>query len=120
MLKEVVMEIKKFENVTNHVVQMEGAEQVKMRMLLGTEDGADNYVMRMFEIASGGHTPLHRHEWEHMIYVLDGRGTLLFKGEEYPLEPGNALVVTAGSLHQFRCGDTPMLRFLCLVPASAQ
>lgn len=114
------MKIRLFEEIPDKPVTMEGAEGVKMRMLLSPDDGADNFVMRMFEIGPGGHTPLHAHDWEHEIYVLDGQGVIAFEGQEYPLAPGNVLLVPGGKEHQFTCTDQKLFRFLCIVPSSAQ
>lgn len=44
------------------------SEQVKgiaARVLIGKNDGAQNFCMRIFEIAAGGNTPMHSHDWEH-------------------------------------------------------
>ena len=114
------MEIRNFEDVPNNPVDMEDAEHVKMRLLLSQDDGADNFVMRMFEIGPGGHTPLHAHDWEHEIYILDGQGVITFEGVDYSLIPGNTLLVPGGTMHQFKCTDPKVFRFLCIVPASAQ
>lgn len=114
------MHIKKFEDVPITPVDMEGAEKVSMRLLLSEEDGADNFFMRMFAISPGGHTPLHAHDWEHEIYVLDGQGIITFEGDDYPLSPGSVLLVPGGKEHQFKCTESNCFRFLCIVPASAQ
>lgn len=55
-------------------VEMDGAEGVKIRVIISKEDGAPNCVMRRFTIEPGGHTPYHTHNWEHEIYVLSGEG----------------------------------------------
>ena len=52
----------------------EGAKGVKIRWLIGEQDGAPNFAMRHFEVAPGGHTPHHSHDWEHEVFVLSGRG----------------------------------------------
>jgi quercetin dioxygenase-like cupin family protein len=118
--KETEMKIKTFEEVPNNPVDMEGVENVKMRLLLSQNDGADHFVMRMFEIAPGGHTPLHAHDWEHEIYVLEGQGVITLEGQEYSLTPGHVLLVPVGKEHQFKCTDPKLFRFLCIVPATAQ
>jgi quercetin dioxygenase-like cupin family protein len=75
--------------------------------------------MREFEVEPGGHTPKHFHNYEHEIYVLDGRGVVVDGDEERPLNPGDVLLVSPNDVHQFRNTGSETLRFLCLIPNSA-
>ena len=47
--EEIVMLVKKIKDVTATPVEMEGAENVKVRVLFGPEDGAPTFAMRVFE-----------------------------------------------------------------------
>jgi len=114
------MQVKKCEDVPNKPVQTEGAQDVSMRLLLSKEDGARNFVMRMFEIGPGGHTPYHSHDWEHEIFVLEGKGIVSLEGQDYPLSAGDVFLVPEGSMHQFRSAGPQSFRFLCLVPPRGQ
>jgi quercetin dioxygenase-like cupin family protein len=110
------MQIKTAEQVEAREVTMDGASKVTMRMLIGPDDNAPTFNMRMFELAPGGHTPRHAHDWEHEVYILSGEGAVYADGEETPVLPGQCLFVPPGEAHQFvNTGDGPM-RFLCLVP----
>ena len=51
------MEIKFAEDVEATPVEMDDAEGVRMRMLIGPQEDAPNFNMRMFEVNPGGHTP---------------------------------------------------------------
>ncbi len=51
------------------------------RVLIGKADGAENFCMRMFEVAEGGYSPKHTHEWEHEIFFHSGRGEILNQGK---------------------------------------
>lgn len=96
------------------------AEQAKgttLRLLLGPEQGARNFHLRLFEIAPEGNTPLHAHPWEHEVYVLAGEGRIRTKEGETELGPGNVLWVEPEEEHQFlNVGGAPF-RFLCVIPA---
>ena len=70
-------------------VTTEGAEGVTIRWLIAKNDGAPCFQMRLFEVAPGGRTPLHTHEWEHEVFILDGEGILTFGGEENPFSAGH-------------------------------
>ncbi len=91
---------------------------VTVRWLISREDGAPNYYMRIFEVAPGGHSPLHRHPWEHEVYVLSGEGEVIGEGGAAPLRPGTAVFVPGDELHQFRNTGEQPLRFICTIPSS--
>jgi quercetin dioxygenase-like cupin family protein len=110
------MNVKQSEEIPLHTVAMQGAEGVKVRRLISNRDGAAHFAMRMFELEPEGHTPLHTHDWEHEIYVLDGQGSIRYEGQEYPLSSGSVLLVPANTQHQFRNKDRSPFRFLCIVP----
>ena len=110
------MDIKVAEQVEAREVEMDGASRVRMRMLIGPDDGAPTFNMRMFEVAPGGHTPRHRHEWEHEVYVLAGEGTVRAGDGETPVAAGHCVFVPGGESHQFVNTGEATLRFLCLVP----
>ena len=98
-------------------VDMEGAKNVKMRMAVGADDGAPNFIMRIFEVGPGGHTPHHTHEFEHENYVMDGEGILVKDdGTEEPLRPGDIAFVAPNVKHQYRNAGDKVFRFICSVP----
>jgi quercetin dioxygenase-like cupin family protein len=98
-------------------VKSEGAEKVKIRWLISERDGASRFVMRLFEVGPGGRTPLHRHGWEHEIFIVSGKGKLMYEGSERPFTEGFFIFVPAGAEHSFvNTGQAP-LEFLCMIPA---
>lgn len=98
-------------------VTMPGATLTKMRMLIGPEDAAANFHMRHFEVAPGGHTPHHQHDYEHEILVLKGTGTAKSEQGDRPFTAGDVIFVPANEKHQFvNTGDAPC-EFICLIPA---
>jgi quercetin dioxygenase-like cupin family protein len=97
-------------------VQEEGAEGVKIKWLIDKSVGAPTFAMRHFTIRPRGHTPLHRHDWEHEVYVLEGEGFVKHQDQEYPIRPGDAILVPSNQLHQFRSTESSPLRFLCMIP----
>ena len=99
---------------------MDGADRVKMRMLIGPEQGATNFHMRHFEIAPGGHTPHHRHDYEHEILILKGTGIVKSEAGDRPFQPGLVAFIPAMEKHQFvNTGEEPC-EFICLIPAPEQ
>ncbi|HUT87962.1 MAG TPA: cupin domain-containing protein [Thermoguttaceae bacterium] len=110
------MEIKFAEDVAAKPVEMDEARGVRMRMLIGPQEDAPNFNMRMFEVDPGGHTPLHTHPWEHEVYVLEGAGVVREGTREHKIAPGSCVYVPPDEEHQFLNAGTETLRFLCLVP----
>ncbi len=95
---------------------MDGVKDVSMRVLLGAEHGMPHFSMRHFVVEPGGHTPRHRHDYEHQVVVLAGRGEAEHAGETVTFSKHDVMYVEANAIHQFRnLGDEPM-EFLCLVP----
>ena len=97
-------------------VTMEGAKDVSIRWLIAKEDGAPNFAMRLFEVEPEGHTPLHTHDSEHEVFILEGEGTVWKDGEEMAVSPGTAIFVPPNEKHCFKNSGKGVLRFLCLVP----
>jgi quercetin dioxygenase-like cupin family protein len=46
--------------------------KTKIRWLINTEIGEQN-TLRLFEMFPGGYSPLHKHAWEHSVFVLKRR-----------------------------------------------
>jgi quercetin dioxygenase-like cupin family protein len=95
----------------------EGIVDVAKRVLVSPEDGWDGWVMRLFEVGPGGHTPRHAHEWPHINFVASGRGSLYLDGLTHALAPGSYAFVPGGREHQFVAADGEALSFVCIVPS---
>ena len=113
------MKVNHYEAVPVKPVDMEGAHGCTVRWLLGQSDGTPTFAMRQFEVAPGGYTPRHSHDYEHEVFVLEGEG-LVFEGDrQHRLATGDVIFVQPNEVHQFRnTGKNPM-KFLCLIPNSA-
>ena len=111
------MKVQPIEEHEQTDVQMEGAAGVKMRMLIGPKDGAANFHMRHFEIQPGGHTPHHRHDFEHEVLILTGRGVLKSAQGDRPFSAGDVVFVPANEKHQFINGGEEPCTFICSIPA---
>ena len=113
------MKIQPVESIEQSAVEMPGAENCKVRQLVGKNVEAPNFAMREFEVAPGGFTPHHSHPYEHEIYILAGQGIALEGTDQHAIKAGDCIYVAPDDVHQFRnTGDQP-LKFLCLIPNSA-
>ncbi len=97
-------------------MDMEGAKDVVKRVLVGEKEGAPNFIMRLFTIMPGGHTPYHSHDWEHENFIISGKGKIRIGDKEYEVSAGSYAYVPPNEMHQYICiGDEP-LELLCLIP----
>ena len=105
-----------YSEVEEEDIKMDGVEGTTVRWLIKDEDGAENFAMRLFTMQPGGHTPYHRHDWEHEVFIVEGRGALVHEGNEEEFETGHVIFVPAGDMHQFKNTGEKPVKFLCLVP----
>ena len=94
----------------------EGIKETKVRWVISEKDGAKNFAMRVFEIRPGGYTPLPQHDWEHEVFILQGKGVKKDKENEHPFKPGDVFFVPPMEWHQFVNTSDETLKFLCLIP----
>ena len=94
----------------------QGIKDVMVRWMISKKDGAENFAMRLFEIQPDGHTPLHQHDWEHEIFVLEGNGVTKNKTGEEVFCQGDVLFVSPMEWHQFVNTGKETLKIICLIP----
>lgn len=92
---------------------------VKGRVAIGRADGAANFCMRVFELASEGYTPLHQHDWEHEIFVHSGQGEVYLKDQWQTVGQGSVVFIPGNVRHQLRNRGAQKLIFVCAVPSGA-
>lgn len=122
------MFVRDAQQVDAQVMTMAGAQGVTMRLMVGRSDGAPNFAMRLFEVAPGGCTPFHSHNYEHAVWIVSGRGCLMRASgdaaqagdaEQGPaFGAGSAVFIAPNEHHQFRNLGSDPLRFVCMVPVS--
>ena len=114
------MKITNVRDIPAEKVEMDGVKDCRYQVALSSRDGALSMAMRFFEVAPGGHTPLHQHAYEHEIYVLEGTGTVWRDGEEVAIKPGDVLYIAADEQHQFKNAGQQPFKFMCLIPSKFQ
>ncbi len=92
------------------------AQNAKMQVLVGPQQGWADHVMRMIELAPEGFTPRHTHDWPHINYMVEGDGILHMDGKDTPVSAGSYAYVPAGTVHQFKNTGAGKFRFICIVP----
>ena len=97
---------------------MEGAKDVWKQVPISNEDGSPHFSFRVFTIEPNGHTPYHRHPFEHLNYVIDGEGVLVTEsGEERDIKEGDFALVLPDEKHQYKNkSESAPLIMICAVP----
>lgn len=97
---------------------MAGAERVYKQVPVSKNDGAPSFCFRVFTIEPGGHTPYHTHGFEHLNYVISGKGVLVDEHETMrPLAAGDFAIVLPDERHQFRnSSENSPFVIICAVP----
>ncbi|MCE5213014.1 MAG: cupin domain-containing protein [Deltaproteobacteria bacterium] len=93
------------------------AKGVAGRVAVGKVDGANNFCMRVFEIAPGGHTPKHSHPWEHEMFIHSGAGEVFGNGRWNPIQAGSVVFMPPDEEHQVRNTGSEKLIFACVIPS---
>ena len=94
----------------------DGSYNVRMRQLIGREDGARKTAMHELILGKGGYSATHRHEWDHQLVVTEGRGVAIIGGKQLALRPGIVLLVQSNEEHQFIQRGKEPLKFLTVTP----
>jgi quercetin dioxygenase-like cupin family protein len=112
------MKVISLDQITKGKADMEGAKDVYKQIPLGQSDGSPTYSFRVFSVDPGGHTPYHRHPYEHLNYVIEGHGALVEEGgAEREVKKGDFALVLPNEKHQYRNqSKDERLVMICAVP----
>ena len=95
----------------------DGAKDITIRWLITKDIGAPTFEVRYFEVQPGGYSPLHRHSWEHGVFIVKGKAFAVTENNaEIEMNPGDAALVRPWELHQFKNPGPDILGFLCIIP----
>ncbi len=97
---------------------MEGACGTFKQVPISKNDGAPNFSFRVFTSEPGGNTPYHTHPFEHVNYIISGKGALVDADEnEHPVQGGDFALVLPDEKHCYKnLSDVPFI-MICAVPA---
>jgi quercetin dioxygenase-like cupin family protein len=112
------MKITSLDKVEKTKMNMEGAKEAYKQIPISKADGTPNISLRVFTIEPGGHTPHHKHPFEHLNYVIAGEGALVSEtGTERPVGKGDFVLVLPDEVHQYKnkSSDKPFI-MICGVP----
>lgn len=112
------MKIIRLQDVEKLPVEMEGARNAFRQVPISKNDGAPNFSFRVFTLEPGGYTPYHAHGFEHLNYVITGRGVLVDgDGVSREMGAGDFALVLPDEKHQYRNTSTSeAFVMICAVP----
>jgi quercetin dioxygenase-like cupin family protein len=78
---------------------------------VGANNGEVNVSVFLFRGLPGAGPGPHRHPYDEVQFIQEGRGQYVVDGQEFEAGAGDILVIKAGEVHSFRCiGDTPLVQ----------
>ena len=98
---------------------IEDVPGVLRRVVIGTEQGAPRFIMRVFEVQPGSSTPFHSHWWEHEVFVLSGKGIVKSRESETSISKGSVVFVEPNEEHCFTNRGNEALCFICVIPTAS-
>lgn len=113
--------------VAMHIVNIEavefkeylerGARGVKRKTLVDSSTGSKRFYLRYYRLEPGGQTPFDVHDYEHIVVITRGRGSLLTISSGSPsmkgIKEGDVIFIASREPHQFINTGSSELEFLC-------
>jgi len=94
-----------------------GARGVKRKTLVDASVGSKRFYLRYYRLEPGGQTPLDVHDYEHIVVITRGRGSVLTIVNGAPsmksVKEGDVVFISSREPHQFINTGTSELEFLC-------
>ena len=89
-------------------------------ILFTGKDTAGRYCLIDMLVPPGGGPPPHRHDFEEMFSILEGKIEFTFRGAKIALQAGETANIPANAPHQFRNVSGLPARLLCLCSPAGQ
>jgi quercetin dioxygenase-like cupin family protein len=78
---------------------------------VGADHGDVQLSAVLFDGPPGSGPKPHRHPYDEVLFIREGRGRYVVAGEEFEAVAGDILVVKAGEVHSFTCiGDARLVQ----------
>ena len=78
---------------------------------VGADNGEVNVSVFLFDGERGSGPGPHRHPYDEVQFIQEGRGLWNVNGEEFEAGAGDVLVIKAGEVHSFKAiGDAPLVQ----------
>jgi len=78
---------------------------------VGARNGDVAISVFLFNGLPGSGPKPHRHPYDEIQFIREGRGSYVVNGEAFEAGAGDILVIKAGEVHSFTCiGDKPLVQ----------
>jgi quercetin dioxygenase-like cupin family protein len=85
--------------------------QGSSHQFVGADQGDVNVSVFLLSALPGRGPGPHRHPYDEVQFVREGRGLWTVNGEQFEAGAGDILVIKAGEIHSFHCiGDAPLVQ----------
>jgi quercetin dioxygenase-like cupin family protein len=96
-------------------------EGVRKRVVIGDNEGAPTFIMRIFDLDPGKSSPFHIHPWEHEIFVIKGGAVVTDDaGQKTQVIEGDTVFIPPGEKHCLTNNSDGIFRFMCLIPRGVE
>jgi quercetin dioxygenase-like cupin family protein len=106
-------DIWRWENVE---VQSYTSNNATKEVLIGRDEGANNFEVRYFTIPPRGFSSLDHHAHDHGVVVIQGRAKVMLGDEFDEVGPGDVVYIPSWERHQFENLTDEPFTFLCIIP----
>ena len=97
-------------------VQSYTGNNATKEVLIGRNEGADNFEVRYFTIPPHGFSSLDHHAHDHGVVVIQGRAKVML-GEQFDeVGPGDTVYIPGWERHQFENLTDKPFTFICVIP----
>jgi quercetin dioxygenase-like cupin family protein len=107
----------------NMIVKNDQIKEYKLpglshRTVAGPLQGCHTLEVWVQTVDPGAATPVHRHDCEEAIVILEGHGILELEGRTKEFGPGDTLIVPRDAVHQVTCAGPEPLRLVAALGAA--
>jgi len=92
-------------------------EGMRVRMIMGPDEGTGAVTMGELDFAPGALLPRHTHLVEEAFRIHEGEGVALVGDREIGIKAGDAVLAPAGMPHGFRNDSSGQLKMTFFYPA---
>jgi Cupin domain. len=111
------MYITSLKNTTYEAFNERGATKVKRKTLVDSKNGSYRFYLRYYSLEPGGMTPYDIHNYEHILIITKGKGSILTFENNIPkmvdIKENDIVFIKANEPHQIINTSNDILEFFC-------